>query len=163
MKKIYLLFATLFAFSAVANAGIKNLYKQDFEGVTDPAAAGWTSPSLPAGLSIQSDDFGSFLSWSCGNNNGRSAFVAWGKDIYTDALVDGTYHLQFDWSFAANANNQYSSEVNVFTDDKPAANNAQLYTNENAHWLFSLSQLDADMNFAINGDNANLFVPEVGG
>lgn len=163
MKKFYLLMLALVALVTTANAGTKNLYKQDFEGVADAAAAGWTSPNLQAGLTIQSDDYGSFLSWSCGGNNGRSAYVLWGKDIYTDALVDGTYHLTFDWSFAANANNQYSSEVNVFTDDKPAANNAQLYAIANAHWLFSLSQLNADMEFAINGDNTNLFVPEVGG
>lgn len=162
MRKFYLLFATLFACSAVVNAGIKNLYKQDFEGVSDPAAIGWTSPNYAAGLSIQSDDYGSFLSWTCAGQNSRSANVIWGKDIYTDALVDGTYHMQFDWSYAANADNQYQSEVMVFTDDKPAANNAQLFENASAHFLFSLSQLDAALNFAINGDRANLFVPELG-
>ena len=165
MRKFYLLFATLFAFSVVANAGVRNLYKQDFESVTTPAEAGWTSPNHPAALSIQSDEFGSFLCFdhSAANQNSRNAYTIWGKDIYTDALVDGTYHLQFDWSYQVNASNQYQTEIMVFTDDKPAANNSVLYTNENAHYIFALSQLDADMNFAINGDNTNIFVPELGG
>ncbi|MBQ9654880.1 MAG: rhamnogalacturonan lyase [Prevotella sp.] len=137
------------------------LYTQDFESVADAAAAGWTSPNYPAGLTIASDDSGSCLSMTCGSQNGRSAYVAWGTGIYDNA-AGGTCHLQFDWNFAANANNQYSSEVCVFTDSQPTVNNSQLYANTGAHWLFCLSQLNADRVFAVNGDANNTFVPTVG-
>lgn len=137
------------------------LYTQDFESVADAAAAGWTSPNYPAGLTIQSGTAGKWLSMTCANENGRSAYVAWGTGIYDNA-AGGTCHLQFDWNFAANANNQYSSEVCVFTDSKPTANNSQLYANTGAHWLFCLSQLNADRVFAVNGDVNNTFVPTVG-
>ena len=46
MRKFYLLFAALFAGSVVASAGVKNLYKQDFESAATPQDAGWTSPNL---------------------------------------------------------------------------------------------------------------------
>ena len=58
MRKFYLLFAAMFAFSVVATAGVKNLFKQDFETVANPTDAGWTSPSLAGGMSILSDEEG---------------------------------------------------------------------------------------------------------
>ena len=58
MRKFYLLFTAVFAFSMVASAGVKNLFKQDFEIVNYPADAGWTSPNLAGGMSIQSDEEG---------------------------------------------------------------------------------------------------------
>ena len=52
MRKFYLLFAALFAWTMVATAGIKNLYKQDFEAVSTPQDAGWSSPNLAGGMSL---------------------------------------------------------------------------------------------------------------
>ena len=58
MRKFYLLFAALFAYTVVATAGVKNLFKQDFETVSTPADAGWSSPNLAGGMSIKSTDEG---------------------------------------------------------------------------------------------------------
>ena len=56
MRKFYLLFAALFASTMIATAGTKNLYKQDFESAGTPANAGWKSPNLAGGMSLQSTE-----------------------------------------------------------------------------------------------------------
>jgi len=61
MKKFYLTLVALFAYTVVATAGIKNLYKQDFELALTPTEAGWISPSNAGGMSIAGDQFGKYL------------------------------------------------------------------------------------------------------
>ena len=155
MRKFYLLFAALFAFSVVATAGVKNLFKQDFESVTDPASIGWTSPNLPGGMSILSDEYGSFFQFSLGSNNGRSCNMLWKDQVNYEGITK--YDVCFSWSLAQNANNQYSSEICVYTDDKGPGNNNWMSNNANAHWLFTLTQADVE-NFYVNN---NLCLPMV--
>lgn len=164
MKKVYMLFAVLaaFCYSNTVNAGTKNLYKQDFESTSDPAAAGWASPNLAAGMSIQGDEYGNYFVFNVGGNNGRNCYTLWGSDIYTDQLPDGKYHMEFEWTYSANANNQYSTEVTVVSDEAIAVNNGSYVGKEGSQWLFDIRQLDADCNFAINNDDTNTMIVEVG-
>jgi hypothetical protein len=74
-------------------AGTRNLLKQDFEAVTDPASIGWGSPNLASGMSIYGDQWGNYFQFSLGNNNGRNCYCLWGSDLYTDNIPDGTYHM----------------------------------------------------------------------
>ena len=76
MRKFYLLFAALFACTLVANAGVKNLFKQDFEIASTPQDAGWTSPNLANGMSIYSDMEGRLFQFDLGANNNRNAVIA---------------------------------------------------------------------------------------
>lgn len=126
MKKFYLFFLALCAFSMSASAGIKVLYNQDFESATDAAAAGWTSPSVPGGLSILSDDYGKFLRFSQGANNDRSAHTLWGQDIVKGAGT-ASYSVAFDFYFKAFGNNHTTGEITVVSDEttctKKANNN----------------------------------------
>ena len=39
-----------FLYASTASAGTRNLYKQDFETSSDPAALGWVSPNYAAGM-----------------------------------------------------------------------------------------------------------------
>ena len=64
MRKFYLLFAALFAYTMVATAGIKNLYKQDFELAVTAADAGWISPNNADGMLIAGDEFGKFFQFT---------------------------------------------------------------------------------------------------
>lgn len=159
MRKFYLLFTALFAFSAVASAGVKNLYKQDFESVTDPAAIGWKSPSYAAGMSIYSDEYGSFFQYSLGRNNGRSCNMVWLNDVNYEGIK--TYDVCFSWCFKQNANNQYSSEICIFTDEESKVNNGWMSNNANAHWLFTLTQANTT-DFYVNNNTEDVFVPTVG-
>ena len=77
MRKFYLLFAAMFAYSVVATAGIKNLFKQDFETVSTPADAGWTSPNLAGGMKIVSTEEGGWFEFNLGGNNNRNAVMNW--------------------------------------------------------------------------------------
>lgn len=168
MKKFYLFFLALCAFSMSASAGIKVLYNQDFESATDAAAAGWTSPSVASGLSILSDDYGKFIQFAQGANNDRSAHTIWGQDIVKGAGTT-SYTVAFDFYFKAFGSNHTTSEITVVSDEttctkKPNAN----FRGNSANWLFDLTQLaqyDADKKqinvsasgaqpFAVNGDSA---------
>ena len=123
MKKFYLLFAALFAWTMVATAGIKNLYKQDFEIAATPEDAGWTSPNLAGGMKIVSEEGGKWFTFSLGNNNNRNAVLnfnyglAEGETIY-DGMDAKEYTVKFQWGFDRNSqsngtakNTQFSSEV----------------------------------------------------
>ena len=90
MRKFYLLLAA-FAISVAANAGIRNLYKQDFEAVKTAADAGWTSPNLAGGMSIVSTEYGKWFEFSLGNNNNRNAVLTWGQDIYGEGVTKYSY------------------------------------------------------------------------
>ena len=155
MRKIYSLMVAIVAlcFATEAFAGTKNLFKQDYESGT-PASLGWTSPSLAAGMSIAGDEYGNYFQFSLGNNNGRSCYLTWGSDIYTDQLADGKYHIEFEWVYKQAANNQFGTEISVFTGTKPASNNAVQHSQANV--LFSLTESsDNHALFFVNGDTNN--------
>ena len=138
-----------------ANAGTKNLVKMDFES-GDPASLGWTSPNLAAGMSITGDEYGNYFQFSLGNSNGRSCYNVWGANIFTDQIAEGTYHLEFEWSYATPANNQFGTEISIFSGEKPAGNNKTL--NAEANTLFSVTEsADNHELFFINGDATNTF------
>ena len=127
----------------------------DFESGT-PAELGWTSPNLPAGMSITGDEYGNYFQFSLGGSNGRSCYNVWGANIFTDQLAEGTYHLEFEWSYATPANNQFGTEISIFSGEKPAGNNKTL--NAEANTLFSVTEsADNHELFFINGDAANTF------
>ena len=124
MKKFYLTLVALFAFTMVATAGVKNLYKQDFEAVNSPAEAGWSSPSLAGGMSLQSTEYGKWFRFSLGNNNNRNAVLNWNPAEGT--IFDGQnikeYTIKFQWGLVKNPQNggtakntQFSSEVAIIS------------------------------------------------
>lgn len=154
MKKFYLALLALVAFVTTANAGTKNLYKQDFESVTTPADAGWTSPNLAGNMSILSDLEGSLFRFTLGNNNNRNAVMDFnygkeaGTTIFTGQDVK-KYSISFVWGLIANpsstgnaANVQFSSEITVVNENwnDKKVNNGQ-YATHDSLYLFALTQL----------------------
>ena len=165
MRKFYVLFAALFAYSVVATAGIKNLYKQDFETCGTPQNAGWSSPNLAGGMSIASSENGSWFEFSLGGNNNRNAVMdfnygqADGATIYGDQSMT-KYTVKFQWGIQANTsspaqpkNAQFSTEVALITPSIITAdmvpegwkitasiNNGQYAGNDSLR-LFSITQL----------------------
>ncbi|MDE5840259.1 MAG: hypothetical protein K2H49_05000, partial [Muribaculaceae bacterium] len=148
------------------------LYQQNFETATDAAATGW-SYGVEGGMTIASDEYGKYLQLSLGQNNGRSGQVTWGQEIFQDSegnlIIDGdTYDLAFDFCIQAMPTDQLNSEITVFTNHAPIANNlyrlpwSDAKKNQKEHhngvwdnFLFDLSQCnpakgDADMLAAIN-------------
>ncbi|MBR1767731.1 MAG: hypothetical protein IJ742_03350 [Prevotella sp.] len=182
MRKFYLLFAALFAGSVVASAGVKNLYKQDFESAPTAADAGWTSPNLAGNMSIFSDEEGSAFQFSLGNNNNRNAVLNFNYGLEGDATIyDGQdvkkYSISFIWGLVKNpestgnaANVQFSSEVAVLTPSVATSdvegwkittgiNNGQYAANDSLR-LFAISQLkgaysDTNQYWSDNADNSN--------
>ena len=164
MKKFYLLFAALFAWTVVATAGIKNLYKQDFEAASTPQDAGWSSPNLADGMSLVSSEEGRWFNFNLGNNNNRNAVLTWNPADAT--IFDGQdvkkYTIKFQWGLEKNPqsngtakNTQFSSEIAVLsphnyvpTDAEKEAglkpvnsiNNGQYATADSLR-LFSITQL----------------------
>ena len=163
MRKFYLLFAALFAWTMVATAGIKNLYKQDFEAVNTPQDAGWSSPNLAGGMSLVSSEYGKWFEFSLGSNNNRNAVLNWNPAEGT--IFDGQdvkeYTIKFQWGLNKNPsgspakNVQFSSEIAVLsphnyvpTDEEKEAgvkatnsiNNGQYATADSLR-LFSITQL----------------------
>lgn len=163
MKKLYLLCAALIGFSAVSNAGIKNLYKQDFESVKTAADAGWSSPNLPGGMSISSTEFGSWFTFSLDNNNNRNAVLNWNPKDGT--IYDGQdvkkYTVTFQWGHNANPkgqnagtadkNTQYSNEIAILSQITGKATNNGQYAKIDSARVFSLTQLKGA--FASDGSN----------
>ncbi len=161
MRKFYLLLV-VFACSLAANAGIKNLYKQDFEAVKTAAEAGWTSPNLAGGMSIVSTEFGKWFEFSLENNNNRNAVLTWGTDIYDESVTK--YSVHFMWGHVnpkgtnngdPTANTQFSNEIALLVphswapnEDETAngikavnsINNGQYATADSLR-LFSISQM----------------------
>lgn len=125
MKKLFLALG-LAAVCLSSNAFERYLYKQNFETVATPEAAGWSFGGEK--MSIASDFQGKYLDLSLGQNNGRSGQVTWGPEIYTDKdgnpiLEDGCYRLAFEFSIKSMPNNQYNSEITIFTNHTPIENN----------------------------------------
>ena len=182
MRKFYLLFAALFAGSVVASAGVKNLYKQDFESAPTAADAGWTSPNLAGNMSIFSDEEGSAFQFSLGANNNRNAVLNFNYGLEGDATIfDGQdvkkYSISFIWGLIKNpestgnaANVQFSSEIAVLTPSVATSdvegwkittgiNNGQYAANDSLR-LFALTQLkgaysDTNPYWSDNADNSN--------
>ena len=165
MRKFYLLFAAMFAYSVVATAGIKNLFKQDFETTSTPQDAGWSSPNLAGGMSIASSEYGSWFEFSLGGNNNRNAVMDFNYGQEEGATIFGDqsmkqYTVKFQWSPVKNSdgngnikNTQYSSEVALITpsivtsEDVPegwkitaSINNGQYAGNDSLR-IFTLTQL----------------------
>ena len=185
MKKLYLALVALVAFATTASAGHKNLYKQDFETATSPAIAGWTSPNLAGGMSIQSDADGTYFQFSLGNNNNRNAVLNfnYGKGA-DETIYDGVdvkeYTIKFVWGLKANPNNggtaansknvQFSTELAVLTPSVATSdvegwkitksiNNGQYAKNDSLR-LFALTQLkgaysETNTYWADDTDNSN--------
>lgn len=157
MRKFYLLFAALFAGSVVASAGVKNLYKQDFEAVTNVADAGWTSPNYAGGMSLQSTEFGQWFRFDLGTQNNRNAVMNFNTGL-EGTIFDGQdvkeYTVKFQWGLVKNPqvsgtsakNTQFSSEITVLSGTWDGAtknyfiNNGQYATADSLR-LFSLTQL----------------------
>ncbi len=163
MKKFYLTLVALFAFTMVATAGVKNLYKQDFESVSTPQDAGWSSPNLAGGMSLFSDDEGTAFQFDLGGNNNRNAILN-----FNYGLADGTtpfdgqdvkkYTISFTWNLTKNPqsngtakNTQFSSELAIVTPSVATSdvegwkitksiNNGQYAANDSLR-LFSITQL----------------------
>ncbi|MCM1141015.1 MAG: hypothetical protein NC453_20800, partial [Muribaculum sp.] len=160
MKKLFISMAAA-AMCASAFAGTRILYEQNFETVTDPAAAGWSFGG--ASMSIASDEYGKFLELALGQNNGRSGQVTWGNEVFLnkdgESVLDGdTYNVSFDFSIKQNANNQFGSGLTLFTNHAPVGNQGyRLPWNPGGVWsnyVFDLSQCntaaDPDMIATIN-------------
>lgn len=161
MRKFYLLLVALFAGTMVASAGVKNLYKQDFESVSTPADAGWTSPNLAGGMSIFSDAEGSAFQFDLGGNNNRNAVLNFNYGL-EGTIFDGQdvkkYSISFVWGLTKNPqsngtakNTQFSSEIAVLTPSVATSevegwkitksiNNGQYAANDSLR-LFALTQL----------------------
>ena len=182
MRKFYLLFAALFACTLVANAGVKNLFKQDFEIVSTPQDAGWTSPSLAGGMSIYSDMEGRLFQFSLGANNNRNAVMNFNYGLEDGATIyDGqdlkNYTVSFTWGLVKNPEStgkpqdvQFSSEIAVLTPSVATSdvegwkitksiNNGQYAANDSLR-LFALTQLkgaysDTNEYWVDNQDNSN--------
>ena len=65
----------LIAFTLNVSAGVRVLYQQNFEGATDAASAGWTSPNVSGGFTIGSDQFGKYLLFNSGTNNALCSYT----------------------------------------------------------------------------------------
>lgn len=162
MKKILLTLAAT-AMCATAFAGTRVLYQQTFDQADDAAATGWSYGG--GSMTIASDEYGKFLELALGQNNGRSGQVTWGKEIFYDEDgnsyigEDGIYNLKFDFSIKTMSNNQYNSEITVFTNHTPTTNQTYRtpWSGNLGPWsnfVFDLSQCntaaDADMIATIN-------------
>jgi hypothetical protein len=158
MRKFYLLFAALFASTMIATAGTKNLYKQDFESAGTPANAGWKSPNLAGGMSLQSTEYGTWFRFDLGGNNNRNAVLDfnYGREA---GIFEGQdvkeYTVKFQWGLVRNPNDaskpqevQYSTEVALLGGNWDSnlkskgyfINNGQ-YTNADSLCIFAITQV----------------------
>ena len=157
MKKFYLLFAALFTWTVVATAGIKNLYKQDFESAATPTDAGWKSPNLAGNMSMQSTEYGAWFRFSLGANNNRNAVLDfnYGREAGIFEGQDAKeYTVKFQWGFVRNSlaakpqDTQFSTELALLGGNWDSnlkskgyfINNGQ-YATADSLCLFSITQL----------------------
>ena len=179
MRKFYLLFTALFAFTMIATAGTKNLYKQDFESAGTPANAGWKSPNLAGGMSLQSTEYGTWFRFSLGTANNRNAVLDfnYGKDAETTIFTGETgkeYTVKFQWGLVANPAStgkpqdvQFASEIALLGGNWDSnlkskgyfVNNGQ-YATADSLCLFSITQLkgaygDTNPYWTDNQDNSS--------
>ena len=177
MRKFYLLIVALCVMALSAQAGVKVLYNQNYQTVSDASASGWVG-QVSDGLSIGSTDDGTkFVQYSTGANNDRSAHLIWGSDLLSGI---SSYTLTFYFNIVQFGQNHTTSEIAVMSNentcvDGPNSNFRYPYITKNKanevnnNWLFDLTQLaqyDADNKqtgisatgdqpFAVNGDSTN--------
>jgi len=143
---------------ATANAGTKVMYQQNFETASTVEETGWSCQG--GTLSIGSDDYGHYLNFALGNSNGRSAQVKWGTEIYGEEAPT-TYTLTFGFNMATAPNNQYTSNIAVFTDQDPMANTpyGTGWSTDKApgydNFLFDLQQTTDANTWYLNCDASN--------
>lgn len=106
-------------------AATRVLYRQNFENADDPVAIGWQP--YRGLMTIASDSFGKFLEINQNGQNGGSTWVQWGQDIFLgkdgeSVLEHGTYDVHFEYQIANSTCNQYNSEITIFTNHTPVAN-----------------------------------------
>ena len=179
MRKFYLFIVALCAMALSAQAGVKVLYNQNYQTVSDASSSGWVG-QVSDGLAMGSTDDGTkYVQYSTGANNDRSAHLIWGEDLLKSQNVT-SYSLSFYFSIVAFGSNHTTSEIAVMSDentctDGPNSNFRYPYITKdkankvNTNWLFDLTQLaqyDADNKqtgisatgdqpFAVNGDSTN--------
>ena len=171
MRKFYLLFAALFAVVTTASAGIKNLYKQDFELANTPADAGWISPSCAEGMSIAGDEYGKYFNFKHSGGGERNAYTLWGTDIYGEGV--NKYTLRFEWNPQTKPDTNLANEIVVMADSTFSTNR---WANQNYRksaeeikagsteplrwWLFDLTELTDEAKegntYAVNGDSTDV-------
>ena len=174
----------MFAYSVVATAGIRNLFKQDFETAATPADAGWTSTNLAGGMSIVSSEEGAWFEFTLGDNNNRNAVMTWNPAEGTifDDLDVKEYTVKFQWGLVANPKGkanaaatdatQFSTEIAlisphnyVLTDEQIAAGLAQKnvvnsvtngqYAAHDSLRIFSITQLKGAWSADEDGNSTN--------
>lgn len=156
-----------------ANAGKRILFTENYENAASVADTKWSTPDNGE-IAIASDEFGKFLRFSLGQNNGRSVNCFWGHDIYEGVDAD-TYDVTFDFSITQTSNNQYNSNITVFTGETCELKNGAIsgvygnYAGLSENWLFDMAQLqrasdDTNTNplYFMNNDSTDTFTPEVG-
>ena len=170
MRKFCLLFAALFAYTLVATAGIKNLYKQDFELAKTPADANWISPSNAGGMAIAGDEYGSFFQFTHAGGGERNAYTLWGTDIYGEGV--NQYTVKFDWCPKTKPDTNLANEIVIMSDSVFSTNRWQNQnyrrhageikagaTEPDRWWLFDLTELEDEAKegttYAVNGDSTN--------
>ncbi len=179
MRKFYLFIVALCAMALSAQAGVKVLYNQNYQTVTDGASSGWVG-QVSGGLAMGSTDDGTkYVQYSTGANNDRSAHLIWGEDLLKSQNVT-SYSVSFYFSIVAFGSNHTTSEIAVMSDETtcttgPNSNFRYPYITSakanqvNKNWLFDLTQLaqyDAenqqtgisqtgDQPFVVNGDSTN--------
>ena len=177
MKKFYLTLVALFAYTMVATAGVRNLYKQDFELALTPAEAGWISPSRADGMFIAGDQFGKYFYFIHAGGGERNAYTLWGTDLYEEATK---YTLKFDYCPKKAPDTNLANEIVVMADSTFSTNRwmNQNYrrhagdikagaTEPDRWWLFDLTELTDEAkegtNYAVNGDSTNVVILPFGG
>lgn len=158
-----------------ANAGKRILFTENYENAASVADTKWSTPANGE-VTIASDEFGKFFSFFLGQNNGRSVNCLWGHDIYEGVETD-IYDVTFDFSIATTSNNQYNSNITVFTGETCELTNGQHTTTKewgayaalSENWLFDMAQVqrasdDTNTNplYYMNGDENDEWSPEVG-
>ena len=160
----------MFAYTLVATAGIKNLYKQDFELAKTPADAGWISPSNPGGMAIAGDEYGSFFQFTHAGGGERNAYTLWGTDIYGEGV--NNYTVKFDWCPKTKPDTNLANEIVIMSDSVFSTNRWQNQnyrrhageikagaTEPDRWWLFDLTELEDEAKegttYALNGDSTN--------
>ena len=167
MRKLYMMMAVVgaFLYASTAAAGTRYLVKQDFESASDPTLIGWASPNLPAGMSIAGDEEGNYFQFSLGQSNGRSCYWLWGSDVYTDQLIDGTYHVEMEWCYKQGSNNQYGTQLRFLnTDEAPTSNGKTANSNalDQLNWIFTITEVDDTRAFYVCDDTNNTFMVNIG-
>lgn len=165
MKKFTLILAAA-TLALSSQAATRNLFSQDYEGSATPEQLGWSYGG--ESMTIINDGFSNLLEFYQAQQNGRTANLTWGSQIFTDAegnsvLENGVYDISFDFSYAALSNNQYNSAITVFTNRAPVTN--QPYCNpwspaaQPENYLFDITQIaNDDKNpsvYGCNGDSIN--------